>query len=86
MRDLLRTHQQPKAGQAQHTLKVREHPKDGPYVQGVFLFFLFLIYVLSLVCLKSLESEKLKVNIFLDPTKLLIYTFLLSFSSEFQLK
>lgn len=29
VRDLLRDHNQP-----QLNLKVREHPKDGPYVQG----------------------------------------------------
>lgn len=34
VRDLLRTHQQKSEGQATHTLKVREHPKGGPYVQG----------------------------------------------------
>ena len=35
VRDLLRT--QPKKGDA-YNLKVREHPKEGPYVQGrIFL-------------------------------------------------
>ena len=33
VRDLLRANQ-PKSGQPAHTLKVREHPKGGPYVQG----------------------------------------------------
>jgi len=33
VRDLLRAHQ-PKSGQPSHTLKVREHPQGGPYVQG----------------------------------------------------
>ena len=42
VRDLLRA-QQPNSGQPSHTLKVREHPQGGPYVQGwIFsLFFLF---------------------------------------------
>ena len=34
VRDLLRAHQ-PKSGQPSHTLKVREHPQGGPYVQGI---------------------------------------------------
>ncbi|XP_066931850.1 kinesin-like protein KIF16B [Clytia hemisphaerica] len=34
VRDLLRAHQ-PKSGQPSHTLKVREHPQGGPYVQGL---------------------------------------------------
>ncbi len=32
MRDLLRS--RPNAGNTQHSLRVREHPKEGPYVQG----------------------------------------------------
>ena len=32
VRDLLRPQHKP--GKATHTLKVREHPKEGPYVQG----------------------------------------------------
>lgn len=32
VRDLLRA--QPPAGKVQHSLRVREHPKDGPYVEG----------------------------------------------------
>nr|XP_047133300.1 kinesin-like protein KIF16B isoform X1 [Hydra vulgaris] len=35
VRDLLRTHQATKVGQPLHPMKVREHPKDGPYVQGL---------------------------------------------------
>lgn len=30
VRDLLR----PQPGKVQHSLRVREHPKDGPYVEG----------------------------------------------------
>ncbi len=33
MRDLLRS--RPNAGATQHSLRVREHPKEGPYVQGI---------------------------------------------------
>ena len=40
MRDLLRAHQ-PKSGQPSHTLKVREHPQGGPYVQGMMIQFFF---------------------------------------------
>ena len=36
VRDLLRPQHKP--GKATHTLKVREHPKEGPYVQGKCLF------------------------------------------------
>ena len=32
VRDLLRP--QPASGKIQHSLRVREHPKDGPYVEG----------------------------------------------------
>ena len=32
VRDLLR----PSTGKNQYNLKVREHPKEGPYVQGIF--------------------------------------------------
>ena len=32
VRDLLRV--QP-VGKVQHNLRVREHPKDGPYVEGI---------------------------------------------------
>ena len=34
VRDLLRPSGSKKGGQERHTLKVREHPKHGPYVQG----------------------------------------------------
>ena len=38
VRDLLRPSSAKQKGQGQekYTLKVREHPKDGPYVQGTF--------------------------------------------------
>ena len=32
VRDLLR----PGANKTQHSLRVREHPKEGPYVEGVY--------------------------------------------------
>ena len=32
VRDLLRV---PAKGQSQNSLRVREHPKEGPYVQGI---------------------------------------------------
>ena len=48
MRDLLRAHQ-PKSGQPSHTLKVREHPQGGPYVQGMIIQFFFQKYLLILL-------------------------------------
>lgn len=37
VRDLLRPSTTKKGqGQERYTLKVREHPKDGPYVQGIY--------------------------------------------------
>lgn len=35
VRDLLRTQHKSTPGQVQHTLRVREHPKEGPYVQDL---------------------------------------------------
>ena len=38
VRDLLRPSSPNKGqGHERYTLKVREHPKDGPYVQGISL-------------------------------------------------
>ena len=37
VRDLLQDMPIGKGGQQLHQLRVREHPKEGPYVEGVFM-------------------------------------------------
>ena len=38
VRDLLRPHP---SGKVQHSLRVREHPRDGPYVEGKLVIYCF---------------------------------------------
>ena len=40
VRDLLK---QTTNSKTVHNLRVREHPKDGPYVQGIYKYFSYLI-------------------------------------------
>ena len=40
VRDLLK---QTANSKTVHNLRVREHPKDGPYVQGIYKYFSYLI-------------------------------------------
>ena len=42
VRDLLRP---PVKGHTVHSLRVREHPKEGPYVQGWFFSYLFMLWL-----------------------------------------
>ena len=56
VRDLLQPveHQRKGDQPALHTLKLREHPKDGPYVQGecptVVTCFIYSCYYCIVVC------------------------------------
>lgn len=75
VRDLLRT--QPKKGDA-YNLKVREHPKEGPYVQGkIFLKLSQILYNLIFLTFRiwfkiSIFSE-ISFSVFKLEWKVLMY-------------
>ena len=60
VRDLLRPQQKSQTGKIQ-SLKVREHPKEGPFVQGDYFVFrlYFLIVSVYLLLLISFTGESL---------------------------
>ena len=55
VRDLLQSHP---SGKVQHSLRVREHPKDGPYVEGGQLMYSFVYYKWCYICSFYLRAEQ----------------------------